>query len=63
MGLRLSCDATRPGDLVVLDLAVGGKHLIIDGVVTSVYRNSIMSRVASVQVFTAKQAGDMKFKG
>ena len=26
---------TRPGDLVVLDFAEGGRHLIIDGVATT----------------------------
>ena len=30
-GLRLG-DATRPGDIVILDFAEAGKHLIIDGV-------------------------------
>ena len=60
-GLRPG-DATRPGDLVVLDFAVEGKHLIIDGMVTSVYRNSILSRVATVPGFAAKQAEDKKFK-
>ena len=44
----------RGTDLVVLDFAVEGKHLIIDGVVTSVYRNSIMSRVAAVPRFADK---------
>jgi hypothetical protein len=42
-GLRQD-DRTRPGDLVVLDFAKGGRHLIIDGVVTTVYRNTILSK-------------------
>ena len=29
-------DYTRPGDLVVLDSAAGGRHLVIDGVVTPI---------------------------
>ena len=31
-------DRTRPGELVVLDFAKGGRHLIIDGDATTVYR-------------------------
>jgi hypothetical protein len=34
-------DRTRPGDLVVMDFAEGGRHLIIDGLVTTVYRNTV----------------------
>ncbi len=29
-------DRTRPGDLEVLDFAEGGRHLVIDGVLTNV---------------------------
>ncbi len=29
-------DRTRPGDLVVLDFAAGGRHLVFDGAVTTV---------------------------
>jgi hypothetical protein len=55
-------DRTRPGDIVVLDFAEGGRHLNIDGVVTIVYRNSVLSQVAFVPGFAAKQVEDMKFK-
>ena len=55
-------DRTRPGDLVVLDFANGGRHLIIDGVVTTVYRNSIFSKVASIPGYAAKQVEVRKFK-
>ena len=41
-------DNTRPGDLVVLDFAEGGRHLVIDGVVTTVYKNSVLSKVATI---------------
>jgi hypothetical protein len=41
-------DATREGDIVKLDLAAEGRHLFFDGVVTTVYRNSILTRVAAV---------------
>ena len=37
-GVR-SKDATRPGDVVVLDFFAEGMHLVIDAVVTTVYRN------------------------
>jgi hypothetical protein len=52
-GMR-SEDRTRPGDLVVLDFAEGGRHLIIDGVVTKVYRNSVLPKVAAIPGFAAK---------
>ena len=55
-------DRTRPGDLVVLDFADGGRHLIIDGVVTTVYKNTILPRVASIPGFAGKQVEDKKFK-
>jgi len=47
---------------VILDFTDLGRHLIMDGVGTSVYINSIMSRVAAVPRFGAKKAEDMKFK-
>jgi hypothetical protein len=34
-GLRIA-DATRPGDVVVLDFFAEGKHLVLDVVVTTV---------------------------
>ena len=60
-GLRAG-DATRPSDLVVLDFTTLGRHLIMDGVVTLVYKTSILARVAAVHGFAAKKAEDMKFK-
>jgi len=53
---------TRPRDLVVSDFAEGGRHLIIDGVVTTVYRNSILTKIASIPGYAAKQVEDRKFK-
>jgi hypothetical protein len=35
-------DRTFPGDLVVMNFAKEGRHLIIDGVVTTVYRNTAL---------------------
>jgi len=40
-GLQIA-DATRIGDVVVLDFFAEGKHLVIDVVVTTVYLNSIL---------------------
>ena len=60
-GLRPG-DATRLGDIVVLDFAAEGRYLIFDGVVTTVYRNSILSRVAVVPGYAAKMVEDKKFK-
>jgi hypothetical protein len=60
-GLRQD-NKTRPGDLVVLDFAEGGRHLIIDGVVTTVYKNTVLQKVATIPSFAAKQAEDKKFK-
>ena len=53
---------SRPGDLVVLDIAEGGRHLVLDGVVTTIYKNTILSKVAAIPVFAAKQVEVGKFK-
>ncbi len=60
-GLRPD-DRSRPCDLVVLDFADGGRHLVLDGVITTFYRSTILSRVAVIPGFAAKQVEDMKFK-
>ena len=52
----------RPGDLAVQDFVEGGRHLIIYGVVTTVYRNTILTKVAAIPGFAAKQVEDKKFK-
>ena len=49
-------DCTRPWDLVVLDFVEGRRHLIIDGVITTVYRNTILNKVSAIPGFAAKQA-------
>jgi hypothetical protein len=59
-GLR-SADATRHGDVVVLDFFVEGRHLAIDAVVTTVYRNNAFPHVATVPFYAAKQAEGHKF--
>ncbi len=55
-------DVTLPSDLVVLDFTTLGRHLILDGVITTTYRNSIMTKVATVPGFAAKKVEDAKFK-
>ncbi len=60
-GLREG-DDSRPGGLVVLDFTAPGRHLILDGVVTAVYKNSVLSRVAMVPGFAAKKMEDTNFK-
>ena len=39
-GLRRRVDKTRPGDIVVLDFYAPERHLLLDGVVTTVYMNT-----------------------
>ncbi len=39
-GLR-TANASRPGDVVVLDFFAEGRHLVVDAVVTTVYRNTV----------------------
>jgi len=46
----------------VVNFIEPGRHLILDGVVTTVYRNSILSKVALVPGFAAKKVEDTKFK-
>ena len=36
-------DRTRPGDVVVLNFYGPGRHLVIDAVISTVYRNTILS--------------------
>jgi len=58
-GLR-EADAFRAGDVVVQDFFAEGRHLVVDVVVTTVYRNTILQGVASIPRYAAKQAQDMK---
>ncbi len=52
-GLR-SADAARPGDVVVLVLFAEGRHLVMDVVVTTVYRNTILQRMACALGYATK---------
>jgi hypothetical protein len=44
-----------------MDFAEGGRHLIINGVVTTVYRNTILSKASTVSRFAAKYVDDKTF--
>jgi len=59
-GLRAT-DASRPGDVNVLDFFAEGRHLVIDAVVTTVYRNAILREAASVPGYATKQVENRKF--
>ncbi len=53
-GMRGGQDRTRPGDIVVLDFHAHGRHLLMDGVVTSVYRNTRQRETGDIPGFAAK---------
>ncbi len=59
-GLR-AMDKTRPGDIVALDFFADGRHMVIDAVMTSVYRNTVLEKVATILSYAAKQLEDRKF--
>ncbi len=44
-----------------MDFFADGRHLVIDAVMTTVYKNTVMEKVATVPGFAAKQAEDKKF--
>ena len=46
-GLRV-VDRSRSGDVVVLDFVADDRPLVVDLAVTSVYRNTILSRVVAI---------------
>ncbi|WP_210160275.1 hypothetical protein, partial [Escherichia coli] len=46
-GLR-SSDASRPGDVVVLDFFRDGQHMVIDAMVTTLYRNTVLHQVSTI---------------
>jgi len=59
-GLRGGVNMTRPGDIVVLDTAPG-RHLLLDGVVTTVYRNTRQRETGVIPGYAAKLVEDRKF--
>ena len=60
-GLRGTGDRSRPGDIVVLDYHSPGRHLLLDGVVTSVYRNTRQKETSEIPGYAAKLVEDRKF--
>ena len=60
-GLRGRADMTRPGDIVVLDFHAPGRHLLSDGVVTTVYKNTRQRETGEIPGYAAKLAEDRKF--
>ena len=60
-GLRGKVDRTRPGDIVVLDYHAPGRHLLVDGVVTTVYRNTRQRETGDIPGYAAKLVEDRKF--
>ena len=59
-GLRGSEDKTRPWDIVVLDYHAPGKHLMLDGVVTTVYRITRQRETRNIPGYAAKLVEDTK---
>ena len=57
-GLR-AADRSRPGNVVTLDFFADGRHLVIDAVITTVYRNTDLQQVVDVPGYAAKQAKNM----
>jgi hypothetical protein len=60
-GLRGRADMTRPGDIVVLDFYAPGRHLLLDGVLTTVYRNTRQRETGEIPGYAAKLVEDRKF--
>ena len=60
-GLRGRADMTRPGDIVVLDFHAPGRHLLLDGVVTTVYKNKKQRETGEIPGYAAKLVEDRKF--
>jgi len=59
-GLSGGVDMTRHGDIVVLDYTAPGKHLLLDGVVTTVYLNTRQRETQGNPGYAAKLVEDMK---
>jgi hypothetical protein len=59
-GLRGGEDTTRPGDIVVLGHAPG-HHLLLDGVVTTAYKNARQRKKGEIPGYAANQVEDKKF--
>ena len=60
LGLRGGEDIPRRGDIVVLDYHVPGKHLLLDGVVITAYKNTRHMETKTIHGDTAKMVEDTK---
>ena len=58
---RTPGNRTRPGDIVVLNFYGWGRHLVIDVVLCTVYRNVTLAETCSIPGYAAKMAEDRKF--
>ena len=61
-GLRAT-DRSMPGDIVALDFFANGRHFVIDALMTTVYRNTVLEKVATIPGYAAKQAEDTEVSG
>ena len=46
---------------MVLDFFAEGRHLVVDAVATTVYRNVILKNASTIPGYAAKQDEDLKF--
>jgi len=51
----------RPSDIVVLDYVAPGKHLLLDGVVTTTRKNTRVRETRSILGYADKLVEDVKF--
>ena len=42
----MAADNSRHGDVLALDFFADGRHMVIDAVMTMVYRNTVLRQVA-----------------
>jgi len=61
-GLR-AADRLRPGDVVALDFFADGRHLVIDAVMTTVYKNTVLEKVATVPGIRGKTSRRLEVFG
>jgi hypothetical protein len=47
--------------VVAIDFFAYGRHQVIDAVITTVYKNTVLQQVAEVPGYVARQVEDMKF--
>jgi len=60
-GVRGRTDHSRHGGIVILDNVAPGKHLLLDGVVTTAHKNPRIKETGYIPGYTAKLVEDMKY--